>query len=124
MRPWSAAEVPWQCGAVAHKKRYRVVVVVVLVVVVAAAGIARGVWQQGPRWAWRLADLDRNELHLGGVEDVEDGEVVAVDDDSVVVRYTRPELDLFGVGTGDVGQRVCYRFPLELPDAFLRVTCP
>jgi hypothetical protein len=108
---------------VAHKKRYGVVIVVV-VVAVAAAGLARGIWQSGPRWAWKLADLDRNELLLGGVEDVEDGEVVTVDDDSVVVRYTRPELDFFGVATGNVGQEVCYRFPLDDPDAFRRVTCP
>ncbi|MFE6235840.1 hypothetical protein [Cellulosimicrobium sp. NPDC057862] len=107
----------------AHKKRYRVMIVVVVVAVV-AAGLARGIWQNGPRWAWKLADLDRNELLLGGVDDVEDGEVATVDDDSVVVRYTRPELDFFGVATGNVGQEVCYRFPLEDPDAFRRVTCP
>lgn len=58
------------------------------------------------------------------VDDVEDGEVVTVDDDSVFVRYTRPELDFFGVDTGNVGQEVCYRFPLQDPDSFRRVTCP
>ncbi|WP_277515104.1 hypothetical protein [Cellulosimicrobium cellulans] len=107
----------------AQRKRYGVVILVVVVAVV-AAGLARGIWQNGPRWAWTLADLDRNELLLGGVDDVEDGEIVTVDDDSVVVRYTRPALDFSGVATGNAGQEVCYRIPLDDPDAFRRVTCP
>lgn len=53
-----------------------------------------------------------------------DGKGVAVDGDSVVVRYRRPELGLFGVARVRVGQQVCARFLLEEPDAFRRVTCP
>ena len=93
-------------------------------VTLAVVAVGYAVWSHGPHWAWRLADLDRNELHLGGVADVEDGEVVRTDDESVVVRYTRPETDFFGTPTGEVGQEVCYRFSLRDPDDFRRAVCP
>ncbi|MCR1982766.1 hypothetical protein NSA53_11020 [Cellulosimicrobium cellulans] len=51
-------------------------VVIMVAVVVAAAGLDYGIWQNGPHWAWKRADLHRNALHLGAVDDVEDGEVV------------------------------------------------
>ena len=117
----------WHPGPMSTKPRrgaVAVVTLVVMVVGVVVAASAHQVWQATPRWAWRLADLDRNELHLGGVDDVEDGAVVAQDTGTVTVRYTRPELDFFGQPTGDAGAEVCYLFPLDEPDDFHRVGCP
>ncbi|GAA1726904.1 hypothetical protein GCM10009809_23270 [Isoptericola hypogeus] len=103
-----------------------VVVVVTAGALVAALALValQPVWQTSPRWAWQLADLDRNELHLGGVDDIEDGEVVVQDDATVTVRYTRPETDFFGQPTGQVADEVCYLFPLDDPDDFHKVGCP
>ena len=101
-----------------------VVSLIVVMVGVVVATAARQAWLATPRWAWRLADLDRNELHLGGVDDVEDGEVVTQASESVTVRHTRPELDLFGQPKGDVGAEICYLFPLDELDDFHRVGCP
>ena len=76
------------------------------------------------RWAWRLADQDRNELHLSPHPDaIEDGTVVQESASDVVVKYSRDVQDWSGQATGD-GDTVCYRFPLNDPDNFREVPCP
>ncbi|WP_036961338.1 hypothetical protein [Promicromonospora kroppenstedtii] len=76
------------------------------------------------RWAWRLADLDRNELHLSPHPDaIEDGTVVQESASDVVVEYSREVQDWTGQPTRDP-DTVCYRFPLADPDSFREVSCP
>ena len=76
------------------------------------------------RWAWRLADLDRNELHLSPhPEAIEDGTVVQESASDVVVKYSRDVQDWSGQATGDA-DTVCYRFVLSDPDDFQEVPCP
>ncbi|MFI2364377.1 hypothetical protein [Promicromonospora sp. NPDC019610] len=75
------------------------------------------------RWAWRLADLDANEIYLSGdSSDIEDGTVVEESMDYVVVKYSR-EIDWIGTPTGEF-DTVCYRFAFENPGEFTKVSCP
>lgn len=93
------------------------------VVVLVALGMAAFDTAQD-RWAWRLADLDRNELHLSPHPDaIEDGTVVQESASDVVVEYSREIQDWTGQPTGDA-DTVCYRFPLTDPDRFREVSCP
>ncbi|MEV0892515.1 hypothetical protein [Promicromonospora sp. NPDC050262] len=75
------------------------------------------------RWAWRLADLDRNELHLRAVpESIEDGTVVEESSGHVVVRYSREITNWMGGYTGEV-ESICYQFSFADPDDFYEVAC-
>ncbi len=106
--------------------RTRWVVTVVLtasIVLLVAIGMAAFDTAQD-RWAWRLADLDRNELHLLAVpESIEDGTVVEESSGHVVVEYSRELTDWMGTPTGEV-ETICYQFPFADPDDFREVSCP
>lgn len=110
------------------KPRYRTrwIVAAVLtaaVVLLVAIGMAAFDTAQD-RWAWRLADLDRNELHLSPrPEAIEDGTVVEESPSEIVVEYSRELTDWTGQPTGDA-DTVCYRFPLDDPDNFSEAPCP
>ncbi|GAA2235038.1 hypothetical protein GCM10010413_38320 [Promicromonospora sukumoe] len=106
--------------------RTRWIVTVVLaasIVLLVAFGMA-AIDTAQDRWAWRLADLDRNELHLSPRADaIEDGSVVDESPSALVVEYSRPVNDWTGQPTGEA-DTVCYRFPLADPDEFREVPCP
>jgi hypothetical protein len=75
------------------------------------------------RWAWRLADLDSNEIYLSrDSSGIEDGTVVEESRDHVVVEYSRPIADFTGKPSGEL-DTVCYRFPFEEPGEFTKVPC-
>lgn len=76
------------------------------------------------RWAWRLADLDRNRLHLSPrPEAVEGGTVVEESRSELVVEYAVEITDWMGQPTGEL-KTVCYRFPFRDFDDFSEVQCP
>ena len=106
--------------------RTRWVVTVVLtasVVLLVALGMA-AVDTAQDRWAWQLADLDRNELHLLAVpESIEDGTVVEESSGHVVVKYSRELTNWMGGYTGEV-ESICYQFSFADPDDFHEVPCP
>ncbi|WP_108495154.1 hypothetical protein [Promicromonospora sp. AC04] len=112
-----------------HRTRW-----IVATVTIATVGtlVAVGYWlyttHVRDRWAWRLADLDSNEIYLSGDSSgIEDGTVVKETRDHVVVKYSRPITDFTGTPSGEF-DTVCYQFPFEFPfeepDKFEKVPCP
>ncbi|MFI2366325.1 hypothetical protein [Promicromonospora sp. NPDC019610] len=108
-----------------HRLRWIVAAVVVATVVVPLVALGTSGYDTAQdRWAWRLADLDRNELHLSPhAKAIEDGTVVEESSGHVVVRYSRDIRDWMGGYTGKV-ESVCYQFSFADPDDFHEVACP
>lgn len=108
-----------------HRTRWIVAAVVIATVVVPLVALgASGYDTAQDRWAWRLADLDRNELHLRPVPaSIEDGTVVEESSGHVVVKYSRELTNWMGGYTGEV-ESICYQFSFADPDDFHEVPCP
>lgn len=108
-----------------HLRRWIITVVLLAAVGIPLVFVGHSLYTTTQdRWAWRLADLDRNELHLRPVaESIEDGTVVKESSSYVVVRYSVEIRGWFNSYTGEF-RSVCYHFPYQDPDAFRKVRCP
>lgn len=109
-----------------HRTRWIVATVTVATVgtLVLAVGYSLYTTHVRDRWAWRLADLDSNEIYLSGDSSgIEDGTVVKESPGHVVVKYSRPIGDWMGTPSGEF-DTVCYQFPFEEPGEFTKVSCP
>ena len=108
-----------------HLSGWIIAIVLLATVGVPLVAVGHGIYTTAQdRWAWRLADLDRNELNLLPVPgSIEDGTVVKESSGYVVVKYSREIRGWFDTYTGEL-ETVCYRFPYQDPNAFRKVQCP
>jgi hypothetical protein len=106
------------------RARWIVAAVVTATVVVPLVALGISLYDAAQdRWAWRLADLDRNRLHLSPrPEAVEGGTVVEESRSELVVEYAVEITDWMGQPTGEF-MTVCYRFPFQDVDDFREVPC-